>query len=120
MTKALRPRALISKRDAIRARRMKRRHRGMSEADIAARLGGGVTEEGVRQALEVMRTRNPSASRATLNVTTAARDFVEAEKQDGEPTWEVVDDLFGELAMARVELKFWRELAGASGWTFSP
>jgi hypothetical protein len=82
----------------MRARRLRRR--GHEVGDIATRLG--VKEEQVKQALATMRTRKPKPSRRSLNVTLAAHRFVVAEAEPGEPCWETVDRLFGELALRRV------------------
>jgi hypothetical protein len=48
-----------------------------------------------------MRTRNRARSRATLNVTLAAREFVVSEANDGEGMWATVDRLLGELSLRR-------------------
>ncbi len=97
LTKVLRPAVGLTEDECQSARRLRRR--GYEIDDIAARLGA--REAQVTQAFATMRTKKPEASRRSLNVTLAAHRFVADEAEPGEPCWETVDRLFGELAIRR-------------------
>ena len=97
LTKVLRPAVEFTENECQRARRLRRR--GHEIDDIAARLGAVAAP--VRQALATMRTKTPEKSRRSLNVTLAAHRFVADEAEPGEPCWETVDRLLGELALRR-------------------
>ena len=97
LTQALRPPLPLPPEQCARARHLRRR--GLDMAVIAARLGAPLDD--VKLALAAMRTTNPTPTRATLNGTVAARDFVTGESEPGEPCWETLDRLLGELALRR-------------------
>jgi predicted transcriptional regulator len=97
LTEILRPPIDLIPDQCLAARRMRRRRHEVS--DIARRLGA--TEQQVQQALATMRTRQIQVSRRSLNVTVEAHQFVGNEAFNGEPCWETVDRLLGELAIRR-------------------
>lgn len=101
LTQALRPPVRLPPAQCSRARRLRRR--GWEVEDIADRLG--TTAEKVEEALATMRTPKPDATRANLNVTTAAREFVAREAEDDEAIWAVVDRLFVELMYRRAQAR---------------
>lgn len=96
-TTSLRPRIALAPERCTEARRLRRN--GLSVAQIACELDAD--EEDVRLALAAMRTRRRTPTRASLNVTVAARDFVAAESRVGEATWQTVERLFVELTFRR-------------------
>lgn len=98
LTEALRAPVPLSREHCVTARRMRRE--GETLEAIAAVLN--CSEDDLKLALATLRTRNRTRSRATLNVTLAARDFVAGEALDGEVLWETVDRLLGELTFHRV------------------
>src|ERR1700679_1944423 len=81
LTKVLRPKVGLPETECQRARRLRRRGHGVRE--IAERLGA--KEEQITLAIATMRTKKAEVSRRTLNVTLAAREFVVAEAESGEP-----------------------------------
>jgi hypothetical protein len=97
LTEMLRPPIGLTPEQCLTARGMRRR--GYEVPDITALLGA--TEQQVQQALATMRTRHIHVSRRTLNVTVEAHRFVKDEAVGGEPCWETVDRLLGELAIRR-------------------
>jgi hypothetical protein len=97
LTEMLRPPIGLTPEQCARARRLRRRQKEIAE--IAVRIGA--TEDQTRQALATMRTRKLQATRRALNVTIAAHRFVVGEALKGEPCWETVDRLLGELAIRR-------------------
>ena len=101
VTEALRPPVRLPPAQRDIARRL-RRH-GWQVEDITQVIGATVDE--VEEALATMRTPNPEATRANLNVTTAAREFVFREANEDEAVWSVVDRLF-------IELMYWRARGG--------
>lgn len=96
-TTMLRPRMTLSDEQCSDARRLRRT--GKTIEEIASTLS--VHVEDVRLALAAMRTRRRAPTRAALNVTIAARDFVAAEGEPGEVTWQTVERLLGELTLRR-------------------
>lgn len=98
LTEALRAPLPLSSDQCLAARQMRRA--GKSLEVISESMNCSV--EDVKLALAAMRTRNRARSRATLNVTLAARDFVLGEALKGEVAWETVDRLLGELTFYRV------------------
>jgi hypothetical protein len=80
---------------------MRREDPDLTLAEIAGQLGPDVTAEDVAAALMTLRTPNPRASRATLNGSLAAGEFVAAEGRPGEPKWAVLDRLLDELVHLR-------------------
>jgi hypothetical protein len=103
LTVALRPASGLTEEQEEFAREMKRRDPSLSATTIAAQVGG--SEEGVLLALRNLRTRNPRRSRATINGTLEAAAFLANEALNGEPRWQTLDRVLGELA-------YWRALAG--------
>ncbi len=99
-TKAIRPPVGMPEKTRRRARRLLKR--GKTVAEIA--LAVGYPEEVVRVAVAPVRTSNPSRTRATLNVTLNAADFVHKERLPDEPVWEATDRLLTELAMLRAKV----------------
>ena len=97
LTEALRPRIRLTQGQSKEARRLGQL--GMKPAEVAVQLGE--PEDQVKLAMATLRTAAESASRATLNVTTGAREFVGTEAQPGEAIWQTVDRLFVELAFRR-------------------
>jgi hypothetical protein len=97
VTRALRPRVALSDEQCAQVRRNRRSGKAIGE--IAADFGCSI--EDVRVALATMRTRNRARSRATLNVTLAAWEFVASEANGGEVLWATVDRLLGELTIRR-------------------
>ena len=96
-TQALRPPIGLTTKQCVTARRLRRR--GWEVAEICSRLHAA--EDDVVQALATMRTKNAAATRATLNSTLAARDYVLGEAEDDEACWETLDRLLVELAFRR-------------------
>lgn len=101
LTVALRPANRLTEEQCAHARQLRRDNPSLTDFDIAQLIGGGASEEDVRLALATIRTPNPNPTRATLNVTIEAAEFVAREAQHGEARWETVDRLFGELAQLR-------------------
>jgi hypothetical protein len=108
-TTRLRPAICLSKDECSEARRQKRADPSLSAADIAGRLGEGATEGAVLLALATLRTRNMRPTRATINASIEAGEFLKRERRQGERIWEVQDRLLGELVTLR------GLVAGASG-----
>ena len=109
-TSLLRPRIGLSPERCELARRAKRENPDATPAEIAAQLGGA--EADVVLALATLRSRNPRRTRATVNATLEAGAFVEREGLNGEPRWQTLDRLLGELAQLRAIVAGWR--GGAS------
>ena len=97
LTEALRPHIRLPPKKCARARALRRR--GVDIPLIAARLAAPLTQ--INLALAVLRTTNPAPSRATLNGTVEARDFVKREAEPGEACWQTLDRLLYELALRR-------------------
>jgi hypothetical protein len=97
LTRQLRPRIRLSPDLCKEARRLGRR--GMSPEDVAIHLSQPI--EQVKLAMATLRTRNRGRSRATLNVTIDAHDYVCAQALAGESAWATVDRLLVELAFRR-------------------
>ena len=96
LTKVLRPAVGLTEDECQSARKLRRRGYEIRD-DIAARLGA--SEAQVTQAFATSDAhQKPEASRRSLNVTLAAHRFVADEAEPGEPCWETIDRLFGELA----------------------
>jgi hypothetical protein len=100
-TTRLRPAIGLDKDQCNEARRLKRTDPALSAADIAARLGAGATEGAVTLALATLRTRNMRPTRATINASIEAAEFLRRERRQGERIWEVEDRLLGELVQLR-------------------
>jgi hypothetical protein len=101
-TEALRPLIQLPDKQCKAARRLRRK--GWEVPEIAKRFN--TSENDVWLAIATMRTSKPLSTRATLNVTVEARDFVLSEAEDHEACWETLDRLL-------VELAFRRAMAGA-------
>ena len=97
LTEALRPPISLTPKQCEAMRRLRRK--GWEITQIANRYS--VSDDEVCQALATMRTRRENFTRATLNVTVEAEQFVAAEAQDQEARWETMDRLLGELAIRR-------------------
>lgn len=97
LTEALRPRIRLTRDQCKEARRLGRL--GVRPEDVALQLGE--PEEQVKLAMATLRTTVEDATRATLNVTMGAREFVATEAIHGESVWQTVDRLFIELAFRR-------------------
>jgi hypothetical protein len=108
-TARLRPAIGLDKDRCTEARRLKRADPALSAADIAGRLGEGATEGAVLLALATLRTKNMRPTRATINASIEAAEFLKAERRQGERIWEVEDRLLAELIRLR------GLVAGASG-----
>lgn len=96
-TAALRPGLDLTEEQVTEARRMRRD--GDHPREIAFRMGLAV--EDVERALLAMRTPKADRSRASLNVTMAAREFVSNERRVGEAVHQTVDRLLRELVTLR-------------------
>jgi hypothetical protein len=101
-TEALRPRIQLTPKECEAARRLRRK--GWEISEIATRFN--VSEDQAELAIATMRTPKPVPSRATLNVTIEARNWVLSEAKGREACWETLDRLL-------VELAFRRAMAGA-------
>ena len=101
LTEALRPPVRMPPAQCKAARRLRRCD--WKAEDIAVEFNAPINE--VDKALATLRTPNPGATRANLNVTTAAHEFVVREGDAGESVWSVVDRMF-------IELMYWRARGG--------
>lgn len=99
-TIALRPSIGLTK-DRLAAVRRRVRAR-QSFSTIASTLGMPV--DLVERAALAMRTRRPSPTRGTLNVTREALAFVVSETSPRQAQWQTVDRLMGELMSLRDEV----------------
>lgn len=97
-TRALRPACRLTTKEIERARRMRR---SGETIDVIARSLGHAIDD-IELALAAMRTKKPNRSRATINSTIAAREFIANEADGAEPHWATLDRLLGELTMLRV------------------
>ena len=103
MTLAARPQNKMSAEKTNLARNLARD--GHDHVQIASLLDEN--EDAILQALAALRTRNPRASRKSLNVNIPTWEFVKNEGRPGVPVWDTTADLMNELIMARSEL-LWR------------
>jgi transcriptional regulator len=92
ITIALRPAIPLTEDQIVRVRRLRRADPSLTDADIAALIGG--TEEAVRLALTGLRTRVKKPSRATLNVSVEAAEYAKTQQRAGEALWRTIDRIF--------------------------